>query len=239
VPEWLVREVEDYFVVPLMASPKVIVDIGANIGAFALRARKAWPDAKIIAYEPLPSNVAHLRANLDPDWSEVVPCAVKAEGGQQDMFLGDLFVTGGFERAGRQTLNRIAVDCVAARDLPSCDLLKIDTEGSEVEILRGADLTGVQAILVEHHSREDAETIKAMLGAFDCLHEEPDKEVGTLVFERRATAARPGGKKAAGSAGRKSEGAGLKQVSRAISEAAPARTRKAAAGSVQQQAEPS
>jgi FkbM family methyltransferase len=189
VPEWLAKEVEDYFVVPLKTKPKVIIDIGANIGAFALRARQQWPDARVIAYEPMPSTVARLRANVDTAWAEIVPCAVRGEGGVQDMYLGDLFVTGGFDKGSRQTINRITVDCVSAADLPPCDLIKIDTEGSEVENIEHLNLDSIGAILIEYHSRQDAEAIQKKLGAgFDCVHTTltPDSgEVGTLIFERQ------------------------------------------------------
>jgi FkbM family methyltransferase len=188
VPAWLEREVEDWFAVPLTIKPKKIIDIGANIGAFALRAHKEWPNAKVTAYEPLASNVARMRRNLDGmPWVKIVPAAVMPEGGAQTMYMGDMFVTGGFVKGKRQTVTKIVVDCIAARDLPPCDLLKIDTEGSEVEILESAKLDGIGALMVEFHSREDAEKIKTMLeGEFDCLLDEPEKEVGgTMIFERK------------------------------------------------------
>jgi FkbM family methyltransferase len=199
VPAWLQKEVEGFFAVPLTVQPKLILDIGAGIGGFALRAHQQWPDARLMAYEPLPSNVARLRRNLEhAAWAEVVPAAVLAEAGQRTMYLGDMFVTGGFVKGNRQTVNEIAVDCLAARELPACDLLKIDTEGSEVEILSHMKLDGVQAILLEFHSREDAQAIKAMLApTFDCLSDASDKQVGLLIFQRKAsTGGKPRSRKA-------------------------------------------
>ncbi|MCL2713569.1 MAG: FkbM family methyltransferase [Alphaproteobacteria bacterium] len=166
-------------------TPRVVIDIGANIGAFALRAHRQWPGARIIAYEPLPSNVARLRANLGV-WAEIVPAAVRATSGTQSIFLGDLFVTGGFTKGVRQREDQIAVDCVAAKDLPGCDLLKIDTEGSEVEILSNINLDRINTILVEFHSRKDADTIRRRLSSsFDCISGQSGEEVGTLILERR------------------------------------------------------
>jgi FkbM family methyltransferase len=188
IPGWLAKEVEVYFSVPLRTKPKTIVNIGGGAGAFALRARKQWPTVKVISYEPLPSNVARMRANLDAAWAEVIPCAVRAEAGPQGMYMGDMFVTGSFNKGNRQTINRITVDCVAAADLPSCDLLKIDTEGVEVEILAHANLDGINAILLEYHNRADAETIQKQLAAagFDCLYDsDANAAVGQLIFERK------------------------------------------------------
>ena len=44
IPDWLHKEVEQYFI-PLPFEPTSIVDIGANIGAFAQRAHQQWPAA--------------------------------------------------------------------------------------------------------------------------------------------------------------------------------------------------
>jgi FkbM family methyltransferase len=190
VPEWLQKEVEVYFSAPLCTQPKTIVNIGAGIGAFALRARRQWPGVNVVAYEPLPSNVARLRANVDASWCRVVACAVRAEAGVRDMFMGDLFVTGSFNKGRRQTINAITVDCVAAADLPPCDLLQIDTEGVEVEILDHMRLDAVNAVLLEFHRRADADLIRQRLKPdFDCVRDDvSDAEVGVLIFERRQAA---------------------------------------------------
>jgi FkbM family methyltransferase len=188
IPDWLAKEVEVYFSVPLRTQPKTLVNIGGGAGAFALRAREQWPTVKVISYEPLPSNVARMRANLDADWAEIIPCAVRAEAGPQGMYMGDMFVTGSFNKGNRQTINRITVDCVAAADLPPCDLLKIDTEGVEVEILKHANLDGINAILLEYHNLADAEAIQELLAeaGFSCLYvSDPRAEISQLIFERK------------------------------------------------------
>jgi FkbM family methyltransferase len=184
IPDWLQQEVNDYFVQPLNITPKTVLDIGANIGAFALRAHREWPEARVICYEPMPFNVEALSRNVSAAWCQVEPCAVRAQAGDADIYVGDRFVTGGFKRWGRQTERTIRVPCVAANAIPSCDLAKIDTEGCEVEILSGLDLSRTQAILLEHHSSADAKTIKRMLAPqFRVLHESI-LEIGTMILER-------------------------------------------------------
>lgn len=133
----------------------------------------------------MPFNVEQLRKNVSPDWNQIVPSAVRAQSGDDDIFIGDMFVTGGFTKGMRQTNRTIRVSCVAAGEMPSCDLVKIDTEGSEVEILRNVNLVRTQAILLEHHSKADAATIKQILmPAFRCVHDESDRDVGTMIFVR-------------------------------------------------------
>ena len=184
IPQWLRDEVEEYFV-PLPFEPETILDIGANIGAFAQRAGERWPGVRIVCCEPMPFNVVHLRRNA-PAGTVIVSAAVREDSGIDDIFIGDNFVTGGFVQFGRQTQQTLLVECVAARELPSSDLVKIDTEGCEVEILRNLDLQRTRAIFLEHHNRADADAIKAMLmPSFDLVSVDAGEALGTFSFIRR------------------------------------------------------
>lgn len=185
IPDWLHEEVNDYFI-SLLFEPKTILDIGANIGAYAHRAHKEWPLAQIICCEPMPFNVCHLRRNVPS--ATILSAAVREHSGIDDIYLGDTFVTGGFTQRGRQTQQTLQVECIAAKELPSCELVKIDTEGCEVEILENLSLENTRALLLEYHCRIDAELIKRMLSTrYDLATEDSDKykEVGTLIFIRK------------------------------------------------------
>lgn len=184
IPQWLFDEVEEYFI-PLSFEPTTILDIGANIGAFTLQAKKRWPNAHAICCEPMAFNLVHLRRNA-PQGSTIISAAVREHSGLDEIFVGDNFVTGGFVNFGRQTANKLLVECIAAADLPSCELLKIDTEGSEVEILTHLDLSKTKAIMLEYHSRADAATIQAMLDAqFERVNEDAGTDIGTFIFFRK------------------------------------------------------
>jgi FkbM family methyltransferase len=192
IPVWLEGEVEHYFrFVNFESSPHLVLDIGANIGAFALRAHNQWPNAKILCYEPMPFNLDQLRQNVSPDYGTVFPYAICGTSGIREIYIGDMFVTSGFVKGPRQTSQKIAVQCMAAADLPVADLVKIDTEGSEVEILRGLNLSATSIIMLEHHNNADAKLIKDILTAdFRLLRDESDREIGTMVFERLHSAER-------------------------------------------------
>jgi FkbM family methyltransferase len=191
IPGWMRQEVSDYFVVPLdIAPPATVLDIGANIGAFAQRAHQEWPTARITCYEPMPFLVDHLRKNVSADWCEIVPCAVRAQAGEDDIFLGNnrnIFTTNSFRRdIPNRTDEVLRVCCVAAGELPACELVKIDTEGCEVEILQNLNLAKARAILLEFHSKADAATIKQMLTpVFSVLHDQPERDIGTMVLVRQ------------------------------------------------------
>lgn len=186
IPDWLHKEVDEYFVQPLNFVPDTILDIGANVGAFALRAHQQWPAAKVICYEPMPFNLEQLRLQVSEQWCQVVPCAVRASAGEDNIFIGDMFVTGGFVKGTRQTNQTIRVNCVAASELPSAALVKIDTEGSEVEILRHLNLTNTRGVMLEHHSLADAQRIKTLLSeaGLRIVHDESAREIGTMIFLR-------------------------------------------------------
>jgi FkbM family methyltransferase len=184
IPKWLYDEVDQYFI-PLPFQPATILDIGANIGAFARRAREKWPEAQIVCCEPMPFNVVQLRRNAPAD-AAIISAAVREQSGVDHIFIGDNFATGGFVQFGRQTQQKLLVECIAARELPPCDLVKIDTEGSEVEILRNLQLQRTRAIFLEHHSRADAETIKAMLDPeYRLVGCDSGQALGTFAFLRR------------------------------------------------------
>jgi FkbM family methyltransferase len=183
IPQWLYAEVDQYFV-PLPFEPVTILDIGANIGAFTRRAHEKWPGAHIICCEPMPFNVVQLRRNA-PANATIISAAVRAESGVDDIFIGDNIATGGFTQFGRQTQQTLMVECIAAGALPPCDLVKIDTEGSEVEIIRHLNLHKTRGLFLEHHSRADAETIKAILAAeFRLVGGDSGQPIGTFAFLR-------------------------------------------------------
>ncbi|MCP4745131.1 MAG: FkbM family methyltransferase [Desulfobacteraceae bacterium] len=185
IPEWLHDEVKEYFIT-LQFEPETILDIGANIGAFAYQAHRKWPQAQMVCCEPMPFNVCCLRQNVSATNTTIISAAVREHSGVDEIFIGNNFVTGGFVDFGRQTQRKILVECIAAKELPSCELLKIDTEGCEVEILKNLLLNKTHAIFIEHHSRADAETIKAMLSTdFDLIGGDSGKAIGTFKFLRR------------------------------------------------------
>jgi hypothetical protein len=115
----------------------------------------------------------------------IISAAVREQSGVDEIFIGDNFVTSSFGQLGRQTQKKLLVECIAAAELPPSELVKIDTEGSEVEILRTLPLHRTRAIFLEYHSREDAETIKTMLAPdFRLVVDDTGAAIGTYVFLR-------------------------------------------------------
>ncbi len=135
-----------------LARPGIIAyDVGANIGYTAiLLARCVGSRGKVVAFEPVPSNIERLRANLVRNGLEsrvtVAPFAVGREA-RSTAFL--VHASGGMGKmegsAGREaaypdrfTVEAIDLDTyVYARGSPAPSLIKIDIEGGEVLALPG------------------------------------------------------------------------------------------------------
>lgn len=143
-----------------------VLDVGANVGIFALVAGLANPRASCYAFEPLPASCEVLRRNtaLNPAARvTVVPAAVGAVDGSTEIFWDasrrhDLMATvapGG--RAGAseltsQTVPMVALDSWASTaHVDKVDLVKIDVEGHERDVLAGMStlLTSRPDLIIE------------------------------------------------------------------------------------------
>lgn len=133
----------------------VWLDIGANIGAFAVRA--ATHVAEVIAIEPAPDNIAVLRENIEingVDNVHVIEAAVLgAEKKQVSLALSN--TCGARHRVGTvRGRSNIWVEGLPINDLVEyykANKLKIDCEGGELEILREVDLAPIEEIICEWH----------------------------------------------------------------------------------------
>jgi FkbM family methyltransferase len=165
----------------------VFVDVGANIGAHSLFAASlVGPTGRIVALEPHPITRDILRENVEINGLvgrvEVVAAAAGAESGQGidfQYFPRHPAMSGfaiGTERlqdfpGGGETIS-VAVttlDELRARNGLRVDLLKIDVEGFELAVLRGAARLLAEnddlAVLIEY----DAKLVTSVLGA-DAKH---------------------------------------------------------------------
>ena len=139
----------------LLSEADVVLDIGANAGIYALVAALRRPGARVLAFEPLPVAVRHLEANRRLNGVDNLEIIVKAVGEEEGEAF--LYVLGDYMHQIASTLPRMAearrmgrsltvpvvtiAQVVAEHGLPNVDLVKIDTEGTEYQVLRGARQT--------------------------------------------------------------------------------------------------
>lgn len=126
-------------------TPATIIDVGASDGGWSLQARRHFPDARFVLFEPLAERQPALTRLHDKHGFTVIDAAAgKARGEiafQVDAALdGSGVVPTG--TPGSRTVRVEAIDDVV-RDsrLPAPYALKLDTHGHEIPVLEGAART--------------------------------------------------------------------------------------------------
>jgi len=130
----------------------VVVDVGAYIGAYTLVACKEG--AQVIALEPDPENYNVLKSNiaLNRCTDRVKPLMIAAgsKEGLLPLYKGRSFVTSSIVQDFRSATSEVkayvkvdTLDNILAREASDSriDYLKIDVEGAEVDVLKGAGET--------------------------------------------------------------------------------------------------
>lgn len=152
-------------------SSPVVIDIGANVGGFARWSYARWSNVKTICFEPIKENFENLKKNtLDLRNIELHNCAVGSSNRKQKMFYGknnegeaSLFLGREQVESGEE------VDVICADMLPKCDVMKIDTEGSEIEILENYK-KDPSVYIIEYHSEKNRLKIDKILNKKYVLH---------------------------------------------------------------------
>lgn len=133
----------------------LVVDVGANDGyhtfGCAAAMKRLGKQVRIIAYEPIPEHVHQLetareQAGFSADEIEIVPKMVGCQAGP-----------------GIVTLDMIGARIAAAK----APLIKIDVEGAEIDVLKGAGscLSSRAMLLIEVHHNSFLDEIPRMLAA--------------------------------------------------------------------------
>ncbi len=147
-------------------------DIGANVGFFAvIAARLLGPSGRVICFEPLPRNFRQLRYNSGLNGFnniEVIEAALGNFDGETEFWTsaeptwGKLAGTGKYpdKMNGRIKVALKRLDAIIEEaSLPPPDVIKIDVEGAEVDVLKGAMKTLSKyrpSLLIELHGTNEA-----------------------------------------------------------------------------------
>ena len=173
--------VDEYACVRNISSPRLIFDLGANVGYSSAYFLTCFPDATVVAVEPDPGNFELCRKNLAPygDRAKVILGAVWSKRSRlklsRDTFGdGREWATQVHESEGNA--DHAIVD---GWDIPSLlhlvggthiDLLKVDIERSELEIFGDSSsswLSKVSNICIELHGPDCREVFLDALKDFD------------------------------------------------------------------------
>lgn len=126
----------------MLGPGRVAFDVGANVGFFTLLAsRLVGSSGSVVAFEPMPSNVAALRRHMELNQVRNVTIFEAA--------VSDHHGTARFSPSWNPSMGRLSeggeleVEIVSLDDLvgggtvPAPDLLKVDVEGAEMQVLLG------------------------------------------------------------------------------------------------------
>lgn len=143
---------------------RVFVDVGAHVGEYAIR--MAYYYHKVIAIEPIPRSVRILKKNIELNHIANIEVKQVACSDKEEVLTFRL--RGGsstaLECSGK--FNVIKVKAVRLDDLVDwCDVIKIDVEGWEEKVIKGASRIIKECkpvIVIEHHEFRGYDSCKGM-----------------------------------------------------------------------------
>jgi FkbM family methyltransferase len=151
--------------VPLSKEPTAIIDAGANVGFASIFFAIKYPQARIIAIEPEPSNFAQLQRNVAP-YPNIIPvqAALWFESATLDLldpgsgswaFQARKNSSDDKHRSIGSVQGLTISDVMKAHKLDAVDILKIDIESGEKEVFSAntAWTNNVGVIMIELHDR--------------------------------------------------------------------------------------
>jgi FkbM family methyltransferase len=181
-PLWLqfsILEGQEYPPFPgLSEEINYVIDVGANIGSASVYFSDVYSNAEIHAFEPSPRNYELLLQNTQArPRIKSYPFGLWSSDATKTMQLGNSTVCDSLLISRNSTDQKIQVSLKCASDIfknitqDQPYILKIDTEGCEVEILTelGSYLDLAKAIYFEYHCEKDRLTIQQLLIASHTL----------------------------------------------------------------------
>ncbi len=174
----------------LLEPGDIAYDVGANIGLFTRWMVQGCEASQVVAFEPMTQNVVALKRNVELGRIEnkvtIIPCALSDVDGSDLLQIDDVMtasavlnsVSGGLASEGRRSLGLPPrTEKVETRRLDTLlssgelahvppAVIKIDVEGAEVAVLRGANhvlCSEHPKLIVELHGAEQAKQILRML----------------------------------------------------------------------------
>jgi FkbM family methyltransferase len=174
--DYVVRTVfidKEYPFLPyIQPEAKVIFDIGANIGCAPILFAAFYPDATIYAFEPARDTFDFLKVNTAAlPQVRVFNHGMYDREGTMKLYLGQYGGTNSLGASAHNTtqfqevLLRRPSAVIREQGIDRIAILKIDTEGAEVPILRDLKefLDRVDAVFFEYHAESDRLEIDRLL----------------------------------------------------------------------------
>lgn len=172
-------------IAPVLSEGSVLLDVGAHIGYFSLKGSvKVGQTGRVVAFEPNPQTVALLRDNVAVNHAqnvivEQIACtnreqmltlyaAPSANTGASSLARENADISPGDAAPKPYSVRGRPIDDVVRElKLARVDAMKIDVEGAEVSVLRGAADT-----LKRFHPKVVIEVVPSQLASFNTTPED-------------------------------------------------------------------
>jgi FkbM family methyltransferase len=128
----------------LVTDARTVFDVGANVGQSAKTYRRLYPQAEIWSFEPFPVTYQQLRRSLDDERFHPTALALSDCVSKAELNIGAVSITNSLLRRESDTGKAIEVQTdtidhfCRAHDISNIDILKVDVEGAEDRVFRGA-----------------------------------------------------------------------------------------------------
>jgi FkbM family methyltransferase len=173
----------------VVRAPGLVIDVGSNVGAYAVPWAGRCPEVIVHCFEPLPACLVRLRRNIELNGlgakvrlhalalsdttGEAILHAIRADDGNQGLSTLRPDILGSAVSTPLPVPVRRLDDVLAGETAP-VRLIKVDVQGQELEVLRGARAVIERdrpPIILEHEdvlfaSAQAASERKAELGEF-------------------------------------------------------------------------
>jgi FkbM family methyltransferase len=170
-------------------SAQTVIDVGANVGQFAVACSKLFAGASVHSFEPLPACVSTLKRNVEKLCVRVYPVALGERIGEVTFHVNSHSHSSSILALGERHRSAFpdavethtikvpvtTLDSALERSsLPGPVLLKLDVQGYEPNVLEGAaeTLKKVDYVLLEASFRplyEGEKTFMQIAGMMECL----------------------------------------------------------------------
>ena len=159
---------------------EAIFDIGAASGEYTELFLKRFPAARVYAFEPLPEHFKKLEGRVKKYGNRVCAFnfALYDKSGEKDLYIApnkdaSSFLIKENLTKDHKTIVKMRTLDEFTPDIKKIDLIKIDVEGVELEVLRGAEKTlpKTRSIFVEINPAFKGYNSRDHIEVFELMHE--------------------------------------------------------------------